>query len=781
MGNNRGLWVAGAGIAALLTATLLAYRIPPALGPGVSPAIFSAARARAILDDLVGGGVPHPIGSAENAQVRERIVLRLRALGYTAELQTGLVCNDFGGCGAPTNIVATYGAETGVKDAVLLAAHYDSVPAGPGASDDGAGVARLLEIARVLTVLPARRHPIVLLITDGEEAGLLGALLFTREHRLAAHVWAAVNMEARGVSGPSLMFETGKANLWLMQRYAAAMRTPISNSLFYVVYKTLPNNTDFTVFKAAAYQGFNFAFIGDVADYHTPLDSLAHTSSSSLQHQGDNALSAVLALADSADVHPPAQDAVFFDVFARGVVVWPATWVLPAALLAGLLLMAEAAVLFRRGLLRAPQAAYGAIGVLANVAVGGALSLAVLALLRVLGRLPPVDAPSWIAHPQAMHIGFAALAVASTGAVALWFARRAGFWGFWLGGSSCLALISMACAVLAPGASYVFLLGALAAALAPLRGLFFAKDRAPTQGMLEFVALAPSFIMLAVLLPLLLLMYSALGALAWPITTMVLCLTGCFLLPLLANATPQAPRIILLTGSAVTFAGIWITLLLPTYSAASPQRLNVEYWIDADRGAAHWWIQAASRDLPEAMTGIAPFDPLPRARFAGYPGQGFFADAPSLPLAAPELSQLSATPGISATPGSSPVMTHFELLMKSPRGARSGFVVFPAHANVREAVVATRIGPLRAKLHAFRSGNTVLTISGLPPEGLQFGFDTTATALPVMVFDQSHGLPDELSQGKALQQARPKNATSSQDGDVTVVQRTVLLVPAAGR
>lgn len=83
------------------------------------------------------------------------------------------------------------------------------MPAGPGASDDGAAVATVLEIARILAARPASRHPVVLLITDGEEAGLLGAFLFVREHPLAKQVRAAVNLDARGTSGPSLMFETG--------------------------------------------------------------------------------------------------------------------------------------------------------------------------------------------------------------------------------------------------------------------------------------------------------------------------------------------------------------------------------------------------------------------------------------------------------------------------------------------------------------------------------------------------------------------------------------------
>jgi len=772
---NRGLIIAGAGVAALLAATLLAYRTPVPLGPAASPAVFSASRAQAILKELVGNDMPHPIGSTANATVRGLIVRRLTVLGYTTELQTGLVCNDFGECGTPTNIIATYGGDPAGKDAVLLAAHYDSVPAGPGASDDGAGVASLLEIARILTVSPARRHPILLLVTDGEEAGLLGALLFTREHRLAGHISAAVNMEARGVSGPSLMFETGTANAWLMHLYAAATLRPVTNSLCYVIYKMLPNNTDFTVFKGASYQGFNFAFIGDVGHYHTPLDSFGNASASTIQHQGDNAQNAVLALADSTELQPPPKDSVFFDVFARGVVVWPIAFVLPAAFAALMLLLAEAAFLFRRGLLTGRQAAYGAMGALTNVLVGGVLSLGVLALLRILGRLPPMGAPPWIAHPLAMHVGFSALALLSAGAVAAWFARGAGFWGFWFGGGLLVALLAVASAVLLPGASYLLLLTALAAALAPLPCLFFlAQGRTPSQGTVDFAVLAPGLIMFAVLLPLLLLLYSALGALAWLIATLTLGLTACFLLPLLANAARGARQFIMLLGVGVAFAAISITLLLPTYSPRWPQRVNVEYWVDADNGRAHWWTQAASLHLPHAMASAAKFDPVPRARFAGYPLKGFFADAPSIELPPPELRQ------IAATPGASPSATHFELLARSVRGAPTVFVIFPASANVQDAVVTTQSGPLRAKLRKFRGGETALVLAGIPRAGLQFGIDA-AVPVPVQVFDQSYGLPEELPEGKALQRARPQNATSSQDGDVTVVQRTVRLDPAAGR
>src|ERR1700722_921498 len=375
---NRGLLFALAGIALLLIATLAAYRPPAPLGANASPDAFSADRAKAILEDLVGDGIPHPIGSPAGARTREAIVRRLSALGYAPQLQSGFVCRD-GVCGDPVNIIATLGGSSGDQDAVMLTAHYDSVPAGPAASDDGAAVASLLEIARILAARPTPRHPIVLLLTDGEEAGLLGASLFVQQHPLSKQVKAAVNLDARGTSGASLMFETGTANTWLMRLYGSAVARPRTNSLYYVAYKQLPNDTDFTVFKAAAYQGFNFAFIGDVGRYHTPLDNVANASPSSIQHQGDNALATLSALANSPTMRPPIAESVWFDGFARGLIAWPAPFALPAALLSLLLLLAETAILLRREAVAPREIMWGGLGTICMLASGAALCAGLLA------------------------------------------------------------------------------------------------------------------------------------------------------------------------------------------------------------------------------------------------------------------------------------------------------------------------------------------------------------------------------------------------------------------
>jgi hypothetical protein len=772
---NRGLALALAGIALLLAATLVAYRPPAPLGTNASPGVFSAYRAQAILQDLVGDGIPHPVGSPAGARIRAAIVRRLSALGYASELQSGFVCHE-GVCGNPVNIIATLGSGSDDKDVVLLAAHYDSVPAGPGASDDGAAVATVLEIARILAARPRPPHPVALLLTDGEEAGLLGALLFVQQHPLSQRVKAAVNLEARGTSGPSLMFETGTANAWLMRLYGSAIARPFTNSLYYVVYKQLPNDTDFTVFKAAAYQGFNFAFIGDVGRYHTPLDSVPNTSTSSIQHQGDNALAAVSALANSPTLHPPIAESVFFDGFARALIAWPTAFTLPAALLSLALLLAEAVILRRRGAVAAREILWGGVGTLCMLGLGVVLCAGLLALLIAVGKVPPTHSASWISQPVPMHIAAAAIALFAAGCVSAWLARRAGFWGFWVAASLLGAVLSVASALFIPGTSFVVLLWSIAAGVGALPStVSLMRSRAGMQTA-DFAALLPALVFFAAAFPLLGFLYAALGSLAWPLSTLMLGLGAATLLPLLAAASHRARRQVMATAALFAVGGAVVTLSLPTYSAEWPERINLEYWLDADTGQSHYLARCGSSRLPATLAAAAHFDPVPRPRLAGRGSLAFYAAAPTLALAAPELL-LTAQPTPASRAGGS--ATHYEFRLHSLRGAPEAFVIFPADAQVAEIALATAAGPVRAKLKQLRNGATVLDIVSLPAAGVDISLEAAGRLpLAVHVFDQSYDFP---AGGAALQRARPPNATSSQDGDLTVVHRTVSLYPAADR
>src|SRR5690606_24624220 len=95
------------------------------------------------------------------------------------------VCNRWDTCATVENILALLPG-TGTEPGVLLASHYDSVAAGPGAGDAGAGVAAILEVARALRTQPALPRSVWFLIGDGEELGLLSAEAFVREPELGA-------------------------------------------------------------------------------------------------------------------------------------------------------------------------------------------------------------------------------------------------------------------------------------------------------------------------------------------------------------------------------------------------------------------------------------------------------------------------------------------------------------------------------------------------------------------------------------------------------------------
>jgi hypothetical protein len=766
---HRGLIVAVAGIALLLAATHLDYLPTVPLGLDAPPTVFSAQRAVEILRDLVGNGVAHPIGSSADAHLRESIVERLSALGYRTELQSGWVCDE-GACGNPVNIIARLGGDSEDRSTILLAGHYDSVPAGPGASDDGAAVASMLEIARILRALPAPRHPIVLLFTDGEEAGLLGASLFVHEHPLSGRVKAAVNMEARGTSGPSLMFETGSANTWLMHLYQSAIARPLTNSLFYVVYKLLPNDTDFTVFKAAGFQGFNFAYIGNVGRYHTPLDNTANADAGSIQHQGDNALAALSALANAPNLEPSPGESVFFDGFSRTLIAWPASFTLPAALLALILLLAESAVLLRKGAVTWRQALWGWVAIGCTLCLGVALCSGLLALGVGLHTVPSLEGSSWVSQPLPMDIGAAAIALLAASGAGLCLSRRAHFWGFWMAAALQIAVLCVISAAVVPGASFPFLLTAAAAGVGALPfTISLLKSEPHPMWASDLAATLPALVLFGAEFPLLQFLYMALGSLAWPLSTLVLSIGAASLLPLLARASRGVQRIVVALAALTALGGAIVALRVPAYSAEWPERVNLEYWLDADTGESHYLARCDSLRLPATLAAAAHFEPIPRPRFAGSASRAFYADAPLLALAPPELSS-AETAGTGAA--------RYLLHLRSARGAPEAIVVFPATAQVGEIELAAVQGPVRAKTRKLRSGATLLDVVGLPAAGLDFSF-VAAGAVPikVQVFDQSYDFPQQ----GGLERARGPNTTSSQDGDLTVVHRTVSLYPAAGR
>ncbi|MGE3779513.1 MAG: M28 family peptidase, partial [Pirellulaceae bacterium] len=318
------------GWALLIALCALAYRGPAPRGEDAPPDEFSAARAVATLRRVLGDEVPHPVGSEANGVVRERLVAELESLGLEVELHRTEAYrgDDEDAAVIPlTNVLARFPRASSAGQPLLLVTHHDSSPYAPGAGDAGSGMAALLETARALRGTPLPR-PVYLLFTDGEEYGLLGAQRFVAEHPLMAERPFVLNFDARGDSGASLMYETHSANRsWVAWAASRLPRPCGTGSAFVTVYRLLPNNTDFTHFAAAGLQGANFANIGSVHRYHTPLDTIANLDPRTVQHHGENALTLTRELLHEApEAFADEEDAVFFDVVGQWIVWYPNAW-----------------------------------------------------------------------------------------------------------------------------------------------------------------------------------------------------------------------------------------------------------------------------------------------------------------------------------------------------------------------------------------------------------------------------------------------------------------------
>ncbi|HZA49729.1 MAG TPA: M20/M25/M40 family metallo-hydrolase, partial [Myxococcaceae bacterium] len=449
--------LAAGGLLGLTAARYVAPPVAPADAPGTS---FSAERARLELTRVLGDGAPRPVGSAAADAARQRIVERLRELGYSPSIQEAFACGEIRSCARVRNVVALRPGREPDGKLVLFSTHYDSVSAGPGASDDAMAVAAQLEIARALAESPPARNGIVFLVNEGEEVGLLGAEAFVAEHPLAARVGVVVNVEARGTTGPSFMFELSEPNGWLVRTYAEHVRRPATNSVAYAVYKLLPNDTDLTVYKRAGLAGLNFAIIGGETRYHTPRDDAAHADPRSLQHHGDNALAMVRALTEvNLEARPDGED-VFFDLFSLRTLRWPLSWMRPGAAAAAVLALIAAWVAVGRGRVRGPELGWGLVAWMFAVAGSAGAVAGTHAALKELGAFPY----PWIASPGPARIALWGAGAFGALLLATAFGGLARARGLWLGATVGWALAGTVAAVLAPDMSYLAVLPALASA-----------------------------------------------------------------------------------------------------------------------------------------------------------------------------------------------------------------------------------------------------------------------------------------------------------------------------
>jgi hypothetical protein len=436
---------------------------PPSPVPATAPDTeFSSERAMHHVEAIAIR--PHAMGMPDHDRVRDYITAQLTALGIKPQTQQATAIGTrYQAAGRVENILAWLpggGVESATRGkAVLVMAHYDGVEAGPAASDDGAAAAALLETLRALR---ARKQPlphdVIALFTDGEEAGLLGAAAFVREHPWAKDIAVVLNFDARGTTGRSFMFETGPGNRDAVRKLRAAPDIS-AGSVFNTVYRTLPNDTDLSELAVLGLPALNFAFADGVERYHTSHDDLAHLDPGSLQNHGAQMLALARAFASDSLPRPKTGDAVYFDFPIVGLMIYPESLALPLAIVATVLVVIVV-VRDRKGVL---------VGVAASVvaiilsAFAAQVSASMLGALHA--HLPWGGLPRWSGlSAAAVTLIAVAVTVASVSVALRWADER----GVYVGAMIVWLALALGLSAAAPGASYLFLWPVLFAAASVL-------------------------------------------------------------------------------------------------------------------------------------------------------------------------------------------------------------------------------------------------------------------------------------------------------------------------
>ncbi|KAJ8717542.1 hypothetical protein PYW07_005472 [Mythimna separata] len=308
----RWLAAALAACAALLAGVArIDHALPAPLGLAAPPHRFRALVAHQHLVNLTSIG-PRVAGSYENevlavsllvstlrdiaarASPHNRVELDVHSASGAFELSfMDGMNNVYRGVQSVAARVRGAGGRPRARSALLLNCHFDTVPDSPGASDDGAGCAVLLEVLRALAAGAPLRHDAVFLFNGAEENILQASHAFITQHKWARDVRAFINIEACGAGGREVLFQAGPHDPWLVEMYAGAVPHPFASSLAQELFESglIPADTDFRIFRDfGKLSGVDLAWSSNGYVYHTRLDTPEQVPPAALQRTGDNVL-----------------------------------------------------------------------------------------------------------------------------------------------------------------------------------------------------------------------------------------------------------------------------------------------------------------------------------------------------------------------------------------------------------------------------------------------------------------------------------------------------------
>lgn len=576
--NNYSLLLIGCLI--LVTALiLLQFSLPEPLPTDAPLDEFSALRATTLLAQFATE--PHPTGSQRQAEVREVLISELEQLGLEVQTQSATgVLSVYGVAGDVENILARLPG-TNPTGAILLMAHYDSVPQGPGAGDNGSGVVTILETLRALQVGPVLRNDLLVLFTDSEENGTLGAHAFVAEHAWMEEVSVVLNIEG-SLRGKVVLVETGPENGWMVEQFAAFSPDPVGYSWLYDLFGMMPNLTDFMPFREAGVSGANlFAFNGGF-QYHTALDTIENINLPSLQHHGSQTLALVQNLGQVDLGETQAPDATYFNLYMGLFVHYPAAWSLPIAVAALLAWLLMAYFRIRRGQASAGKILLGLLVYVTMFIVVCALVLAVWAGIRAVYPQYDLYFAGHMYNDAYYAVGLAALAAAAFAGLNNVVARRVPADDLYLGAMGVMAGLGAAMALLAPGFSYLFSW----ALIFGLAGYGFSMQGSDLKRIISLLAGGIPALLLWVPVGYILFQSTGMGYLV-AIAAVVVFALG-FWLPALEWVRKEKPYVLPVVCLIVAAVALVGGSLTSRFSREHPMPLRVQYVLDTEEQAAYW-------------------------------------------------------------------------------------------------------------------------------------------------------------------------------------------------
>jgi Peptidase family M28 len=633
--------ITGAAVYGIVTSATLYGTVPDPV-PGSAPATeFSSERAREHV--RVIAREPHTMDTPENAAVRDYLVEELGALGLEPDVQKTTAAHylslaGVAEAGTPENVLARLKGTNDGGKAFVLMAHYDSVSTAPGAGDDGAGVAAMLETLRALKAGPPLKNDVIFLFTDGEERGLLGARAFVDSHPWAKDVGVVLNLEARGNTGPAIMVRSNDENGWLIREFAEAAPYPFATSDTAAFYEFSGAGSDLSVFMDAGLAGMDVAHTEGHAYYHTPLDNPEELDERSLQHTGSYALALTRHFGNVSLDHTKAPDEIYFNVFGF-MVHYPEAWAVPLMAFVVLLFVAVAAFGFKRKQLTFGGIGFGFLALLASMVVA---ALGVYLLWTPIHALHPGGI--WALQYKALLFwtGFAGLSVAITAALYAGFRKWIRVANLAVGALLWWLLLTVVTAVSFPPASYLFI-WPLLFSLVGLGVLFALGDRAISPW-LPFAALT-----LGAIPAVFLFVYGVYGVTATqglllssavPVFALAIVLMVGLLIPHL-DLVAKPNRWVLPGSAAVLGLGLLLAgILTAGFDARHPRPNSILYALNADTGKAIW---QSGDEAPDAWTAQflgADAEEGSVADYLGGEAEGLHSEAPTVELATPSIELL---------------------------------------------------------------------------------------------------------------------------------------------